>query len=313
MHIPATLDQARCILAIMLRVAAAEGPPTEADKESIAAATRYIFQLEPQFGLAGLMPLSPSRISALATDRDLARQAVSFATIIALLDGTINVEKLHAVIKLAGTLNVHDEFVDDLARLASGKLSDAIDHMTLAKIESVTGRKWATAEADAWLRPYNAEPDPALATRFHALARLPGDTFGYAFAAFYDENNYAYPGEPTALNFALSVPHDSVHVLAGYDTSPRGELLTSAMSATMHRNQGMSGHVLPAILSGHLGIPIDDAAGAATGALDPQEFWYAWARGEDTAADLFGPDWNFWSAAIQPIAAVRDVVGLIPA
>lgn len=310
MHIPATLDQARCILAIMLRVAAAEGPPTDTDKEAIAATTRYIFQLEPQFGLAGLMPLSPSRVSALASEPDLARQAVSFAAIIAFLDGTINIAKLHAVIKLAGTLNVLDEFVDDLARLASGKLTDAIDHMTLATAESVTGRKFIRAEIAPWLRPYNAEPDPALATRFHALSRLPGDTFGYAFAAFYEENNYAYPGEPAALNFALAVPRDSVHVLAGYDTSPRGELLTAAMTATMHPGQAMSGHVLPAILSWHLGIPLNDAADSATGALDPQEFWYAWALGEDTAADLFAPDWNFWSAAIQPIEAVREAVGL---
>ena len=38
MHIPATLEQARSTLAIMLGVAATEGPPTDADKECIAAA-----------------------------------------------------------------------------------------------------------------------------------------------------------------------------------------------------------------------------------------------------------------------------------
>lgn len=311
MHIPATLDQARCILAIMLRVAAAEGPPTETDKESIAAATRYIFHLEPQFGLAGLMPLSPSRVSALASEPDLARQAVSFATIIAFLDGTINVAKLHAVIKLAGTLNVHDDFVDDLARLAQGKLNDAIIHMTQAKLRSLTGRTWTAAEIGPWLKPYDAEPDLALATRFHALERLPVDTFGRAFADFYRINGYTYPGEPHAQNFAYVVPHDSMHVLAGYDTSPRGELLTATVTATMHRSHAMSGHLLPVILNWHVGIPLDKVAGAATGALDPQEFWHAWARGEDAAENLFSPDWNFWSAAIQPIAAVREAVGLV--
>lgn len=312
MHIPITLDQARCILAIMLRVAAAEGPPTDVDRESIAAATRHIFHLEPQFGLAGLMPLSPSRVSALASDPALARQAVSFATIIAFLDGTINVAKLHAVIKLAGTLNVHDDFVDDLARLAQGNLRDAIAHMIHARLQSVTGRTWAAAEIGPWLRPYDAEPDPALATRFHALARLPVDTFGHVFAAHYEGNHYIYPGETGALNFALATPHESMLVLGGYDTSARGELLTATATATMHRSQAtMASHVLPAILSWHLGIPLDIVAGTATGALDPQEFWQAWARGEDVAIDLLGPDWNFWSAAIQPIAAVREAVGLV--
>jgi hypothetical protein len=311
MHIPATLEQARSTLAIMLGVAAAEGPPTDADKQCIAAATHYIFHLEEQFGLAGLTPLSPYRLGTLAADPDIAKQAVSFAAVMALVDGTINPAKLSAAVKLAGSLKVDDDFVEDLARLALGDMSEAKAHMIHANLESITGRGWTAAEMDPWLKPYDTEPDPALATRFHALERLPVDTFGRAFADFYRINGYAYPGEPDALNFAFAAPHDSVHVLAGYDTTPRGELLTSTLTATMHRSHAMSGHVLPVILSWHLGIPLNDVAGSAHGALDPEEFWHAWARGEDTVADLFAPEWNFWSAAIQPIAAVREAVGLV--
>lgn len=313
MHTPATLDQARSTLAVMLGIAATEGLPTEIDHETIAAATRYIFHLEPQFGLAGLTPLSPYRQAELAEDPALAAQAVSFAAVMALVDGTINPAKLSGVVKLADSLGVKDEFVHDLARIALGDLKDAKAHMLLANLESVTGRAWAAAEMGPWLQPYGGEPDPALATRFHALARLPENTFGHAFAMFYQANGYAYPGEPTALNFEFAVPHDSTHVLAGYDTSPRGELLTSTLTATMHRAHAMSGHVLPVMLSWHLGIPLNDVAGSATGAFEPEEFFYAWARGEDTTADLFAPEWDFWSAAIQPIEAVREAVGLFVA
>lgn len=310
MHIPATLDQARSTLAVMLGIAATEGLPAVIDHETIAAATRYIFHLEPQFGLAGLTPLSPARQAELAADPALATQAVSFAALMAFVGGMLDPAKLSAVVRLADQLGVRDDFVNDLARLALGDMNDAKAHMIRANLESVTGRAWATAEMGPWLQPYDAQPDPALAIRFHALARLPEDTFGHAFAMFYQANGYAYPGEPTALNFEFAVPHDSTHVLAGYDTSPRGELLTSTLTATMHRSHAMSGHILPVILSWHLGIPLNDVAGAATGAFEPEEFFYAWARGEDTTLDLFGPAWNFWSAAIQPIAAVREAVGL---
>lgn len=310
MHIPATLDQARSTLAVMLGIAATEGLPDTIDHETIAAATRYVFHLEPQFGLAGLTPLSPYRQAELTADPALATQAVSFAALMAFVGGTLDPAKLSAVVKLADQLGVRDDFVNDLAQLALGDMNDAKAHMIHANLESVTGRAWATAEMGPWLQPYDAQPDPALATRFHALARLPEDTFGHAFAMFYQANGYAYPGEPTALNFEFAVPHDSTHVLAGYDTSPRGELLTSVLTATMHRSHAMSGHVLPVMLSWHLGIPLNDVAGAATGAFEPEEFFYAWARGEDTSADLFGREWNFWSAAIQPIAAVREAVGL---
>lgn len=313
MHIPATLDQARSTLAVMLGIAATDGSPTAIDHETIAAATRFIFHLEPQFGLAGLTPLSPYRQTELADDPALATQAVSFAAVMALIGGSIDPAKLSGVVKLADSLRVKDEFVHDLARIALGDLKDAKTHMLLANLESVTGRVWATAEMGPWLQPYDAAPDPALATRFHALARLPENTLGHAFAMFYQANGYAYPGEATALNFEFAVPHDSTHILAGYDTSPRGELLTSTLTATMHRAHAMSGHILPVILSWHLGIPLNDVAGSATGAFEPEEFFYAWARGEDTSADLFAPEWDFWSAAIQPIEAVREEVGLFVA
>jgi ubiquinone biosynthesis protein Coq4 len=65
---------------------------------------------------------------------------------------------------------------------------------------------------------------------FRALASLPPDTFGRAFAAFYERNKYAFPGDEAALNVGFAVPHDSTHVLADYDTSPRGEMLTSVFT-----------------------------------------------------------------------------------
>src|SRR2546427_5842617 len=41
------------------------------------------------------------------------------------------------------------------------------------------------------------------------------------------------------------------------------------------------------IFSWHLGIKINDVAGSAVGALDPREFWHAWARGAAVTEDLF--------------------------
>ena len=108
----------------------------------------------------------------------------------------------------------------------------------------------------------------------------------------------------------MRTSHDSSHLLAGYDTTPRGELLVSTFTAAMHRKEAMSGHVLPVIFSWHLGIALNELAGAAKGALDPQEFWHAWARGEAMKVDLFGPAWDFWAATRDPIAAVRTRIGI---
>jgi hypothetical protein len=311
MQVTATPNQARIILSAMLAVAAAGSEATDADRASIAAAARYIFRLKPPLDFASLAPPDEATLHTLSANTELAREAASFATVMAFVDGRIDDAKLREVLKLAAALGVHDDFIDDIARLAQGRLRDATAHMIRANLESVTGRPWRTDEMEPWLLPYRRAPDRALAARFRALASLPEETFGHAFAAFYARNNYAFPGAPAALNARFAVPHDSTHVLAGYDTSPRGELLTSVLTAAMHRRNAMSGHVLPVILSWHIGIPLNEVAGAAKGALDPQEFWHAWARGERVAIDLFDPAWNFWAAAQQELESVRKDVGLV--
>ncbi len=90
-------------------------------------------------------------------------------------------------------LGVHDDFIDDVAKLAQGRLQDATAHMIRANLESVTGRPWRTAEMEPWLLPYRSKPDAALAARFRALAALPEDTFGYAFATFYAQQQLRLP------------------------------------------------------------------------------------------------------------------------
>jgi hypothetical protein len=253
---------------------------------------------------------SAAELQALASDPALANEAASFATVMAFVDGTLDGAKLKAVLALAGQLGVKGDYVDDVAKLAQGHLHDATAHMIRANMESILGRPWPSDDMMPWFLPYKDKPDPALAARFHALADLPADTFGHTFATFYKANNYAFPGEPTALNFAFAAPHDSSHTLAGYDTTPRGELLVSTFTAAMHRKRAMAGHVLPVILSWHLGIALNDVAGAAKGALDPREFWHAWARGEAVKVDLFDPSWDFWAATREPIDVVRARIGL---
>jgi hypothetical protein len=313
MHVTATPNQARIVLSAMLAVASAAGRPTDADRASIAAAARYIFRLKQPLDFTSLAAPDGETLAMLSANTELARETASFATVMAFVDGRIEDTKLRKVLDLAASLGVHDDFVDDVAKLAQGRLQDATAHMIRANLESVTGRPWRTNEMEPWLLPYRKAPDAALAARFRALASLSEDTFGYAFAAFYARNNYAFPGSPAALNARFAVPHDSTHVLAGYDTSPRGELLTSVLTAAMHPRNAMSGHVLPVILSWHLGIPLNEVAGAAKGALDPQEFWHAWARGERASIDLLNPSWNFWSATQLQLEAVRKDIGLADA
>jgi hypothetical protein len=314
MHIDATPAEAQTILKAMLAVAAAGPAVTDADRASVIAAGRYIFKLALPPDLASLTSPRSEELAALKAKPDLATEAVRFATVMAFVDGTLDNAKLNAVLRLAATLDATTDFVNDIAEVAQGHLRNATAHMIRANLESITGKPWTTdGDAMAWFLPYRgANADPALAARFRALAELPAETFGHAFAEFYLTQKYAFPGEEQALNFTFATAHDSSHLLAGYDTTPRGELLVSTFTAAMHRKEAMSGHVLPVLFSWHLGIELNEVAASAKGALDPQEFWHAWARGEAMKVDVFGPEWDFWTATREPIADVRAHIGVTP-
>src|SRR6476619_2767188 len=76
--------------------------------------------------------------------------------------------------------------------------------------------------------PYSGDrADPALAAKHEALGSLPKGTLGRGYWEIYKSNGYAFPGDPKGVNAAFARPHDSTHVIGGYDTTPHGEILVS--------------------------------------------------------------------------------------
>ena len=226
----------------------------------------------------------------------------------ALMDGVLDKRKIARALDYANALGVHAHYLDQMAEAARDHIQAVLADMTRCNMESITNAAWAGGDVNAWLLPYAAtgKADAALAERYNALQRLDPKTFGHAFWTHFHHNNYTFPGEPSALNERFCVPHDSVHVLTGYNTSARGEILTSTFTASMHRSHPMAGHILPVILSWHLKIAINDVARDARGALDPAEFWRAWAAGAAATMDTFAPSWDFWQWVAEPLSTLRQ-------
>jgi ubiquinone biosynthesis protein Coq4 len=159
----------------------------------------------------------------------------------------------------------------------------------------------------ALLLPYSGDrADPALAARHEALGSLPARTLGRSYWEIYKKNGYAFPGDPKGVNAAFARPHDSTHVISGYDTTPAGEILVSTFTAGMHPKLPMEGHILPVLFSWHLGIEINTLAGSFRGALEPEQFWIAWTRGAGMTVDLFSSEWDFWSHVEEPVERLRQ-------
>jgi len=297
----------RAILGAMRAVAETGGAATAADRIALASADRYIFGHSNPFAFDDVASVAPDVLAKALSGTHLGEDALKYITVISFIDGSLDKAKIATVLRYAAALGIDERYLDDIKMAAQGRLQDALADMTRCNMDSITNRPWLGGDVNKWLLPYaGGNANPALTLRFEALASLPAETFGHAFWSHFTENNYTFPGDPIALNAAFSLPHDSVHVLTGYDTTPRGEILASTFTAAMHPKYPMAGHVLPVIFSWHLKVEINEVARSSGGALDPEEFWHAWAAGTATTVDTFAPGWDFWRYVDVPLDALRE-------
>lgn len=301
----ATSAQIAAILGAMRNVAQTGGALSDADARALAAASLYIFGQTMPLDVAALTPVEPAALKAVIADPALREDALRFMTVMAFVDGKLDKAKIAAVLAYAKALGLHERFIDEIAEAAAGHVKEALADMTRANMVSITGKTWTDADATGWLMPYAKAPDPALAARCQALGQLPRDSFGHAFYMHYTSNKYDFPGEADGLNAGFALPHDTVHVVSGYGTTPRGELLASTFTAAMHPHYPMAGHILPVIFSWHLDVEINPVAKDAEGGLDPVEFWHAYAGGKTATIDTFAPGWDFWAYVETPLRTLR--------
>jgi len=301
------------ILGAMRQVALAGGRPlSHADSVSLRAAGHYLLRRNG-VDLSTVPAVEPADLVGLLAPRDLREEALKYLAIMALVDGSLDHAKLRRVLEYARALDVEADYLTDLVEAASGHLAWASADMMRKNFDSVISRSSDGVDPAKWIRPYGDNADPALAERYEALGTLPPNTFGKALWDFDKQNGYPFPGDPQALNSQFGTPHDATHVISGYDTSARGELLVSTFTAGMHPINPMSGHILPVIFFFHFGQQLNDVGHAGTGGLDPDEFWHAWARGAAMTVDIFKPGWNVWDWVERDLEELRREWNVTPA
>jgi hypothetical protein len=298
----------------MCQVARAGARPiTDADTASILAAAHYMLRRPDVVDIDALPSTIPNDLRVLLRDREIADEAVKYLVIMALVDGVLDEAKIARVLEYSRALDVEADYLTELVEAASDHMSWVVADMTRRNFDSVISRSSEGLDPAAWIMPYGGDrADPALVARYDALGKLPANTFGRALWEFDKVNGYSFPGDPGALNAAFAIPHDSTHVISGYDTSYRGEILVSTFTAGMHPINPMAGHILPVIFNGHLGVKFNDVATPATGALDPEEFWHAWARGQEMTVDLFAPEWDVWQWVERDLDDLRRTFNVSP-
>jgi hypothetical protein len=87
------------------------------------------------------------------------------------------------------------------------------------------------------------EADPDEFSKWNQLQTLPPGSLGRRLWEFYQARGFKLPGELGAGNAALA-HHDWIHLIAGYDTTPIGELeVTSFMASSSHSPGAILGFI----------------------------------------------------------------------
>ena len=312
---PVSRRESDAILGAMRQVALAGGHAiSHADTASILAAGRYLLRRHDLEDISTLPAVEPADLVATLKDRELAAEATKYLAIMVMVDGVLDTGKLARVLAYARALDIEANYLTEMVEAASGHLEWVLADMTMRNAESVVSEAWGSRPDPAqWILPYTGDKaDPALVARYEALGRLPQNTFGKALWDFDKTNGYPFPGDPKALNAGFATPHDATHIISGYDTSYRGEILVSTFTAAMHPINPMAGHILPVIFNGHLGVRFNEVATPAKGGFDSDEFWHAWARGRDMTVDFFAPDWSAWDWVERDLEELRRYWNVTP-
>ncbi|WED42033.1 hypothetical protein [Legionella cardiaca] len=305
------------LLSAMHNVATAEGKQALSPLQhaSLKAVYRHVFTHQDELQLANLPHITANDFAKNFPNPTKAEYILRFLVVTALMDGKINPAQIQVVFDYAKAANINPHYLKQLKKTLEGDFPWLIKDISRKNLESfdIFPNLQNDKDIDNWLFPYRGNnKDPLLAQRYENLSQLPKDSFGYHIWLQFKNNNYKFPGEEEGVNFAFVMPHDSIHVLSEYDTTPYGELLVSVFTSTMLEKNSIEGHVIPVMYSFYLGIKINDLAGAYKVAINPYEFWEAWYRGSQMQMNLFSHGWSLWDVAHIPLAQLRELYCVLP-
>lgn len=317
-------ERAAAIASAIAAVASAGGrdPLSALGAGTVAAACEHVLgQPQASGGCAvGTVPppAAPAdELASLVADPWEREVAVRLLAVASLADGAFDGAKTALLLAYADALGVTGDYLRQVELGTAGDAAEMGRDMMRENLRSIPGigwdEAWSPQDVERMLAPYvEGATDADLAASYRRLADCPPGSLGRAFFDFYDRYGFSFPGDPQALNEHFATRHDSTHLLSGYNTSLQGELLVSTFTATMHEVNAMSGHIIPVIVSWHVGTQVNEVARHATGAYDPVKFFVAWSRGAATTVDTFDGSWTLWDHADGDLEQLRADYGIGP-
>lgn len=279
------------LVGTMRGAADADGGPTDEQGALITAISTHVLGIEP----TAVDPLPP-REAAERLDGPVERRLAAEAVVLMeFAHHPPSEAALDVTEEYLAALDEADEFADlvrDQARRAQENAAEDLARLSGSSTVE-PGIAGATVEE--------------LRSRLDALRNHAPGTLGHAFVDFYDSNGFEWPLHNPSL-----VHHDFDHVLAGYGTTPEGELALQAMLA------GADGRHFSGLLASLL---LFEAGLVPFGNIEPTEAALARPGAAELFADALrrgarcGKDFSsvdHFASAGRNLAELRAELGIDP-
>jgi tellurite resistance protein len=314
-------EQAPYQLRAMTMVSRAANAGLDQPQRSLLDAIQRIV-LESDLDVETQEAIAPEELAKHLDDPAQARQLIRLMVTMSLVDGPPSHEQMSLLSAFTTALGVDEPSVNVIGHLAKGRLLRfRLAFLRRSHIRNYLRNSYRMLggirpliEAILIFRGVRKEDEQTTA-RYRAFEDLPKNTLGYQFFRHCSDAGLPFPGEKGGFPIG-ALYHDFTHVLAGYDTSPEGEMKAAAFQAGFTRGDHDFFTALFAIVIHTAGInlapfPMPVLRGRIGQGSLAMDVLFALKRGAEMRKDL-GSDWNFWEYVGLPIDVARDRLGVPP-
>ena len=317
-----TADVVHGILASMRFVATAgttrnfDGPEAELviAMANMFTSARPHLELDPELlDRDGLHTSSDLALDRILRDLPLARErheAMVAATLCALVGPSFDEQANRAVKQLADAFGLDQDMAQHIERLSGEAACQAGADLLRHFISDRSGVEESIIQArlDAGQEPLETPHEVFVAYAEQLHASPPGSA-GAELLRFYNHTGFSIPGSPQTPPLEVLGAHDLNHVLAGYPTTPEGEVYVALFTAANAVDAGLD-YLAAVLVQWHHDVKIG-VFDPARSDLQADLLAEAVRRGAATPTDLSGKDFAWRDLLHLPLTDARSSIGVV--
>lgn len=216
-------------------------------------------------------------------------------------------QKALALQRLGKLWGIEDNVVRGVLALAKGH--KRLLYMDTTRMSKYEFGSTARTSLKFLLAPLHLDGSKKVLEQYQAYAELRPETLGRNMVRYYQDNEFPLPGTPNAPFSNALTTHDFHHVMAGYDTTPLGEILVAAFDHAISQGDG-SGTIVGVVGQMQIGLVFDPSVRSWKDQFDPDLVFRAFQRGSEATVDYLAPNFDMAPLMEQPIEEVRARFGI---